>query len=340
MKSNVGTLLSTAAIAASISAAASAATLDDVKAKGFIQCGVSEGVPGFSNVDTSGNWLGIDVDACRATAAAVFGDAQKVKFTPLSSKERFIALQSGEIDVLSRNTTWTYTRDASLGLDFTAVNFYDGEGFMVRKDLGVESAIDLDGVTVCTEQGTTTELNMADFFRKHKLSYIPVIIEKNDQVVAAYDTGRCDVFMTDKSGLAANRTKLADPSAHVILPETISKEPLGPVVRHGDNQWKDIVTWAMFAQVNAEEMGITSNNVATIKNETTDPGVARLLGKEGDMGSQLGLSSDWAYNIISQVGNYGEMFERNVGLSTPVGLPRGLNGLWTEGGIMYAPPVR
>ncbi|WP_418138453.1 amino acid ABC transporter substrate-binding protein [Marinomonas sp. RS-M-Aa-14] len=340
MKSNVGKLLSTAAIAATISTGAAAATLDDVKAKGFIQCGVSQGVPGFSNADSNGEWSGIDVDACRATAAAIFGDAQKVKFTPLSAKERFTALQSGEIDILARNTTWTYTRDTSLGLDFTAVNFYDGQGFMVRKDLGVESAKDLDGATVCTEQGTTTELNMADFFRKNKLSYVPVVVQKADEALSAYSSGRCDVFTTDKSGLAAHRSKLSDPSAHVILPETISKEPLGPVVRHGDNQWKDIVTWAMFVQVNAEEMGITSKNVAKIKAETIDPEIKRLLGAEGDMGAQLGLPASWAYDIIAKVGNYGEVFERNVGPSTPVGLPRGINNLWTEGGVMYAPPVR
>ncbi|RBO86311.1 amino acid ABC transporter substrate-binding protein [Marinomonas aquiplantarum] len=340
MKSNVGKLLSTAAIAATISTGAAAATLDDVKAKGFIQCGVSQGVPGFSNADVNGNWTGIDVDACRATAAAIFGDAQAVKFTPLSAKERFTALQSGEIDMLSRNTTWTYTRDTSLGLDFTAVNFYDGQGFMARKDLGVESALDLDGATVCTEQGTTTELNMADFFRKHKMNYVPVIVQKADEALAAYASGRCDVFTTDKSGLAAHRSKLSDPNAHVILPETISKEPLGPVVRHGDNQWKDIVTWAMFVQVNAEEMGINSKNVAKIKSESNDPGIRRLLGAEGNMGESLGLGADWAYNIIAEVGNYGEVFERNVGPNTPVGLPRGINNLWTEGGVMYAPPVR
>ncbi|WP_111637954.1 amino acid ABC transporter substrate-binding protein [Marinomonas shanghaiensis] len=340
MKSNVGKLLSTAAIAATISTGAAAATLDDVKAKGFVQCGVSQGVPGFSNADSNGDWSGIDVDACRATAAAIFGDAQKVKFTPLSAKERFTALQSGEIDILARNTTWTYTRDASLGLDFTAVNFYDGQGFMVRKDLGVESAKDLDGATVCTEQGTTTELNMADFFRKNKLSYVPVVVQKADEALSAYSSGRCDVFTTDKSGLAAHRSKLADPSAHIILPETISKEPLGPVVRHGDNQWKDIVTWAMFVQVNAEEMGISSKNVEKIKTETIDPEIKRLLGAEGDMGAQLGLPASWAYDIIAKVGNYGEVFERNVGPSTPVGLPRGINNLWTEGGVMYAPPVR
>ena len=341
MKSNVCKLLSTAAIAATISAGAAASTLEDVKAKGFVQCGVSTGVPGFSNADDKGNWTGLDVDACRAVASAIFGDAQKAKFTPLPAKERLTALQSGEIDVLTRNTTWTYTRDASLGLDFTAVNFYDGQGFMVRKDLGVKSAMDLDGATVCTEQGTTTELNMADFFRKNKLSYVPVVVQKADEALAAYDSGRCDVYTTDKSGLAAHRTKLADPSAHVILPETISKEPLAPVVRHGDNQWKDIVTWALFVQVNAEEMGITSKNVAKIKAETNDPSIKRLLGVEGDMGSQLGLPADWAYNIIAKVGNYGEVFDRNIGPSTPSDIPRGLNALWTEaGGIMYAPPVR
>ena len=340
MKSNVGKLISTAAVALTVSAGATAGTLDDVKAKGFIQCGVSQGVPGFSNADDSGNWTGIDVDGCRAAAAAVFGDAQKVKFTPLSSKERFAALSSGEVDMLSRNTTWTYTRDTSLGLDFTAVNFYDGQGFMVRKDLGVDSALELDGATVCTEQGTTTELNMADFFRKHELEYVPVVVQKVDEAVAAYASGRCDVYTTDKSGLAAQRTKLANPSDHMVLPETISKEPLGPVVRHGDNQWKDVVTWSIFAQVNAEEMGISSKNVAKIKSETKDPGVLRLLGAEGNMGASLGLDADWAYNIIAKVGNYEEVFERNIGPNTPVGLPRGVNKLWTNGGVMYAPPIR
>ena len=340
MKSNVGKLISTAAVALTVSAGATAGTLDDVKAKGFIQCGVSQGVPGFSNADDAGNWTGIDVDGCRAVAAAVFGDPQKVKFTPLSSKERFAALSSGEVDMLSRNTTWTYTRDTSLGLDFTAVNFYDGQGFMVRKDLGVDSALELDGATVCTEQGTTTELNMADFFRKHELEYVPVVVQKVDEAVAAYASGRCDVYTTDKSGLAAQRTKLANPSDHMVLPETISKEPLGPVVRHGDNQWKDVVTWSIFAQVNAEEMGISSKNVAKIKSETKDPGVLRLLGAEGNMGASLGLDADWAYNIIAKVGNYEEVFERNIGPNTPVGLPRGVNKLWTNGGVMYAPPIR
>ncbi|SBS24889.1 General L-amino acid-binding periplasmic protein AapJ precursor [Marinomonas spartinae] len=340
MKSNVGKILSTAAITAAISTGAVAGTLDDVKQKGFIQCGVSQGVPGFSNADNKGNWSGIDVDGCRAVAAAIFNDPSKVKFTPLSAKERFTALQSGEIDMLSRNTTWTYTRDVSLGLDFTAITFYDGQGFMVRKELGVKSAKDLDGATVCTQSGTTTELNMADFFRKNNMSYVPVIIQKADEAVAAYDSGRCDVFTTDKSGLAAWRTKLKNPSDNIILPETISKEPLGPVVRQGDEQWKDLVTWVLFAQVNAEEMGITSKNVAEIKKTTQDPSVRRLLGLDGDMGKDLGLSADWAYNVIAKVGNYGEEFDRNVGKDSPLDLPRGLNNLWNNGGIMYAPPVR
>lgn len=340
MKSNVGKLLSTAAIAAAISTGAAAGTLDDVKAKGFVQCGVSTGVPGFSNADDKGNWSGIDVDACRAVAAAIFNDPEKVKFTPLSAKERFTALQSGEIDILSRNTTWTFTRDVSLGLDFTATNFYDGQGFMVRKELGVTSALDLAGATVCTEQGTTTELNMADFFRKHNMTYVPVVVQKADEAVAAYESGRCDVYTTDKSGLAAWRTKMKNPKDNIILPETISKEPLGPVVRHGDNQWKDLVTWVMFAQVNAEEMGINSKNVAKIKAETKDPSISRLLGVGSDMGSDLGLSADWAYNVIAKVGNYGEEFDRNVGKDSPLDLPRGLNNLWDNGGIMYAPPVR
>jgi len=340
MKSNFTKLMSMTVAAVAVSSAVNAGTLDDVKAKGFVQCGVSQGVPGFSNADDTGNWTGIDVDGCRATAAAVFGDAQKVKFTPLSSKERFAALSSGEIDMLSRNTTWTFTRDTSLGLDFTAVNFYDGQGFMARKDLGVESAMDLDGATVCTQQGTTTELNMADFFRKNELEYVPVVVQKIDEAVGAYVSGRCDVFTTDKSGLAAQRSKLANPDEHMILPETISKEPLGPVVRHGDNQWKDVVTWAIFAQINAEEMGISSKNVAKIKSNSKDPSVLRLLGAEGNMGANLGLSADWAYNVIAQVGNYEEMFERNIGPDTPVGLPRGVNKLWTDGGVLYAPPIR
>lgn len=320
---------------------ASAATLDDVKKQGYIKCGVSQGVPGFSNPDEKGNWTGIDVDACRAAAAAVFGDASKVKYTPLTAKERFTALSSGEIDILARNTTWTYTRDASLGLDFTTVNFYDGQAFMVRKSLGVKSAKELDGATLCTNTGTTTELNMADYFKANGMTYTPVAFEGMDEVVKAYDAGRCDVFTTDASGLAAQRTKLTDPAAHVILPERISKEPLGPVVRAGDSQWRDIVTWSLFAMLEAEEMGITSKNVDNLKSSES-PAIKRFLGVDGDMGSFLGLSADWAANIIKQVGNYGESYERNVGPKTPIGLERAgtVNALWSKGGSMYAPPLR
>lgn len=320
---------------------AQASTLADVKAKGFIQCGVNTGRPGFSVPDDAGNWTGFDVDACRAVSAAVFGDADKVKYTPLTAKERFTALSSGEIDVLARTTTWTYTRDVSLGLDFTTVNFYDGQGFMVPKSLGVKSALELDGATVCIQQGTTTELNLADYFRANGMSYTPVAFEKNDEVVAAYDGGRCDIFTGDRgAGLATLRLKLSNPDDHVVLPEIISKEPLGPVVRHGDNQWKDIVIWALFAQINAEELGITSENVDSLIANSTDPGVKRLLGVEGDLGSMLGLPADWAAEIIKQVGNYGESFEKHLGLDTPLQLTRGVNALWTEGGILYAPPLR
>jgi general L-amino acid transport system substrate-binding protein len=323
----------------SLAAAAQAATLDDVKKKGFIQCGVSQGLPGFSNPDEKGDWTGIDVDVCRAVAAAVFGDADKVKYTPLSAKERFTALQSGEIDILSRNTTWTLTRDTSLGLNFTGVNYYDGQGFMVRKDLGVKSATELAGASVCVNIGTTTELNMADFFRSHNIDYKPVVFEKADEVVAAYDSGRCDVYTTDQSGLAAQRIKLKDPDAHMVLPEVISKEPLGPVVRHGDDQWFDIVKWTLYAMLEAEEYGISSSNVDEMMG-SDNPGIKRLLGGEGDMGNSLGLDAAWAAHIVKQVGNYGEIFEAHVGPNTTLQLPRGVNNLWNKGGLMYAMPVR
>jgi general L-amino acid transport system substrate-binding protein len=323
----------------SLAAAAQAATLDDVKKKGFIQCGVSQGLPGFSNPDEKGDWTGIDVDVCRAVAAAVFGDADKVKYTPLSAKERFTALQSGEIDILSRNTTWTLTRDTSLGLNFTGVNYYDGQGFMVRKDLGVKSATELAGASVCVNIGTTTELNMADFFRSHNMDYKPVVFEKADEVVAAYDSGRCDVYTTDQSGLAAQRIKLKDPDAHMVLPEVISKEPLGPVVRHGDDQWFDIVKWTLYAMLEAEEYGISSSNVDEMMG-SDNPGIKRLLGGEGDMGNSLGLDAAWAAHIVKQVGNYGEIFEAHVGPNTTLQLPRGVNNLWNKGGLMYAMPVR
>jgi general L-amino acid transport system substrate-binding protein len=319
--------------------AASAATLDDVKRNGVIKCGVSQGLPGFSNPDDKGKWTGIDVDYCRALAAAVLGDANKVKYVPLSAKVRFTALQSGEVDVLSRNTTWTHTRDTALGLDFVGVLYYDGQGFMVPKKLGVKSAKQLSGAAVCTNTGTTTELNVADYFRSNNMKYKVVAFEKADEVVAAYDSGRCDVYTTDRSGIAAQRTKLKNPKAHVILPETISKEPLGPVVRHGDNQWGDIARWTLNAIIIAEELGVSSKNVDKMKS-SKNPEVRRLLGVEGDMGKKLGLEANWAYNAIKQVGNYAEIYEANVGPKTPLGLDRGLNKLWNKGGILYAPPMR
>ena len=332
-------LVTAVAAVALMSTAANAATLDDVRSKGSVQCGVSQGLPGFSNPDDKGNWTGLDVDVCRAVAAAVFGDATKVKFTPLSAKERFTALQSGEVDILSRNTTWTFTRDNALGLDFAGVNYYDGQGFMVRKSLGVKSALELSGAAVCTNTGTTTELNVADYFRTHKMEYKVVAFEKADEVLASYDSGRCDVYTTDRSGLAAQRIKLSHPDDNIVLPEIISKEPLGPVVRHGDNQWGDIARWSLNAMIAAEELGVTSKNVDKMKG-STNPEIKRLLGVEGDMGKALNLSNEWAYNIIKQVGNYGESYDRNVGPNTPLKLERGVNAQWKDGGLMYSPPFR
>ena len=329
-----------ALVSLGMTAVAQASTLSDIKSKGFVQCGVSQGLPGFSNPDQSGNWVGLDVDVCRAVAAAVFGDAGKVKYTPLSAKERFTALQSGEVDMLSRNTTWTLVRDTALGLNFAGVNYYDGQGFMVRKDLGVKSAKELAGAAVCVNIGTTTELNMADFFRANNMDYKPVVFEKADEVVAAYDAGRCDVYTTDRSGLAAQRLKLKNPDAHVVLPETISKEPLGPVVRHGDDQWLDIVKWTLYLMIEAEEYGISSANVDDKRANSKDPVARRILGVEGDMGKNLGLSNDWGYNIIKQVGNYGEVYARHVGPDTPLNLERGVNAQWKDGGLIYAMPVR
>jgi len=312
-------------------------TLAQVKEKGFVQCGVSQGLPGFSNADDSGNWTGLDVDLCRGVAAAVFGDANAVKFTPLSAKQRFTALASGEIDILSRNTTWTMTRDTQLGLNFAGVNYYDGQGMMVPKALGVSSALELDGANICTNTGTTTELNITDFFRANGMSFNLVAFEKADEVVAAYDSGRCDVYTTDRSGLAAQRGKLTAPDSHMVLSEIISKEPLGPVVRQGDDQWFNIVRWTLNAMINAEELGITSENVNATEFNDVSPSVARLVGKEGNFGEELGLDNKWAYNIIRQVGNYAESYEANV---TPLGLARGVNALWSDGGILYAAPIR
>ena len=325
-----------AAGAMAITGLASAATLDDVRTKGYVQCGVSQGLPGFSNADDSGNWTGIDVDLCRAVAAAIFGDGDKVRFTPLSAKQRFTALSSGEIDILSRNTTWTMTRDTQLGLNFAGVNYYDGQGMMVPSGLGVKSAMELDGANICTNTGTTTELNITDFFRSNKMSFNLVAFEKADEVVAAYDAGRCDVYTTDRSALAAQRTKLTDPNAHKVLPEIISKEPLGPVVRQGDDQWFNIVRWTLNALINAEELGVTKSNVQSMKN-SDNPAIKRLLGTEGNFGEELGLENDWAANAIQAVGNYAEFYEKTV---APLGLARGVNALWSAGGIMYAPPVR
>ncbi len=316
------------------------ASLDAVKSKGFVQCGVSTGLPGFSTADDKGNWTGIDVDVCRAVAAAVFGDASKVKFSPLTAKERFTALQSGEVDMLSRNTTWTLTRDSSLGLNFAGVNYYDGQGFLVSKKLGVKSALELDGASFCIQAGTTTELNLADYFRANKMSYTPVTFDTSDQTVKAFEAGRCDALTSDQSQLYALRIQLANPDGAMVLPEVISKEPLGPVVRQGDDEWFNIVKWTLFALVNAEEYGVTSKNVDELKAKSTDPNIRRLLGLEGIKGKGLGLSDDWAYNAIKQVGNYGEMFERNVGKGSPLKIARGLNALWSKGGIQYAPPIR
>ena len=340
MKNAIGIAASSSLLLLASTTLVSAQTLDAVKEKDFIQCGVSQGLPGFSNPDEDGNWSGIDVDFCRGVAAAVFGDPDKVKYTPLSAKERFTALQSGEVDVLSRNTTWTLTRDSALGLNFAGVNYYDGQGFMVRTDLGVNSALELNGASVCTNIGTTTELNLADYFRANDMDYELVAFEKADEVVAAYDAGRCDVYTTDQSGLAAQRLKLTEPDAHKVLPEVISKEPLGPVVRHGDDQWLDIVKWTLYAMIEAEELGVNSANVEQMKAESENPSIKRLLGTEGEMGEALGLPNQWAYNVIAQVGNYGEIYERNVGIETPLGLERGLNALWKDGGLMYAMPIR
>lgn len=330
-----------AAVAATLLLAvgSNAATLDDVKSKGFIQCGVNTGAAGFSAPDDAGNWRGFDVDVCRGMSAAIFGDPDKVKYTPLTAKVRFTALQSGEIDVLSRNTTWTFSRDNNLGLDFTAVNFYDGQGFMIRKDLGVTTASELDGASVCIQTGTTTELNLADFFRSNNMSFTSVVVEDANEARLSYDAGRCDVYTTDRSGLASQRSLMSNPDDHIVLPEVISKEPLGPVVRHGDNQWGDIVRWTIYAMLNAEELGVSSQNVDQMR-ESSNPEIRRLVGSEGELGDMLGLGKDWAYMVVKMVGNYAEVFDRNIGPDTPIALARGVNALWTDGGIQYAPPMR
>lgn len=335
----VKSVVAAAALVVASGAQAEDVTLAAVKSKGFLQCGVSAGLPGFSNPDSEGNWQGLDVDVCRAVAAAVLGDASKVKYTPLTAKERFTALQSGEIDILSRNTTWTLTRDSSLGLNFAGVNYYDGQGFMVSKSLGVSSAKELDGAAVCIQSGTTTELNLADYFREHGMTYTPVVFDTSDQTVKGFEAGRCDVLTSDQSQLYALRIKLAKPDSAMVLPEIISKEPLGPVVRQGDDQWFNIVKWSLFAMINAEELGISLENVDEML-KSTNPNVRRLLGLEGPKGKGLGLDDKWGYNIVKQVGNYGEAFDRNVGAGSPLGIARGVNALWKDGGFQYAPPIR
>jgi general L-amino acid transport system substrate-binding protein len=322
-----------------LSSAASAGTLEDVIKRGHLICGVNNGVPGFSAPDDKGRMQGIDADVCYATAAAVLGDASKVEFTPLTAKERFTALSSGEVDVLSRNTTHTLHRDAALGLNFTYYNYIDGQGFMVKKDLGVKRALELDGAAICIQQGTTTELNLADYFRANNMQYKPIGYETAPQTRDGFDKGACDVLTSDKSQLAAHRTELKDPTSAIILPETISKEPLGPVVRQGDDVWFNIVKWVVYAMINAEEAGINSRNVDKLRENSDDPNIKRILGVEGEMGKNLQLSNDWAYNIIKQVGNYGESYSRN---GEPLGLARkgSVNALWTRGGVLYAPPIR
>ena len=312
-------------------------TLDAVQKKGFVQCGVNTGLAGFSQPDSKGVWKGLDVDTCRAVAAAVFGDANKVRYTPLTAQQRFTALQSGEVDLLARNTTWTITRDTSLGLNFVGVNFYDGQGFMVPKKKNIKSAKQLSGATVCVQPGTTTELNLSDYFRANRMTFKPVVIEKLEEVLNAYFSGRCDVFTTDVSGLVSTRgSRAPNPADHVILPEVISKEPLGPAVRHGDDRWFDVVKWSMFAMIEAEEMELSSKTIDQAL-ASKDPAVQRFVGATGDIGKMLGLDNRWAFNIVKQVGNYGESFEANL---TPLGFERGLNQLWTKGGILYAPPIR
>ena len=337
-------MAATAGIAAIVLGAASTAhagkELDAIKARGQLICGVGIGTAGFNLADSQGKWTGLNVDICRAVAAAIFGDADKDKFVPTTAQQRFTALQSGEVDLLVRTTTYTLTRDTALGFDFTGINYYDGQGFMVNKKLGVKSAKELNGATICVQPGTTTELNLADYFRANKMTFKPVVIEKIEEVRAAFFAGRCDVFTTDASGLYATRVANAPtPDDYIILPEIISKEPLGPVVRHGDNQFADIVRWAFFAMIEAEEYGITSKNVDEML-KSDNPAIKRILGVTPGMGKALGVDEKWVYSIVKQVGNYGEIFDRNVGMGSPLKIPRGQNALWTQGGLQYAPPIR
>jgi general L-amino acid transport system substrate-binding protein len=338
MKRVLTSIICAAALAFAASSA-DAQTLTTVKTRGVLNCGSNPGLAGFGLPDAQGNWTGLDVDVCRAIAAAIFDDPTKVKFVPLTAKDRFTALQSGEVDVLVRNTTWTSSRDTSLGLNFTGVDYYDGQGFMVRKALKVNSALELSDAAVCVQQGTTTELNLADYFRANKMKLKTVTFATSDEAVKAYDAGRCDAYTTDASGLYSERLRLANPNDHVVLPEIISKEPLGPAVRHGDDQWFDIVKWVLFAMIIAEEQGLTQKNITEALG-SDNPDIKKFVGTENNYGEQLGLTKDWAFRIIKHVGNYGEVFERNVGQGSPLKIQRGLNALWTKGGIQYAPPIR
>lgn len=331
--------LALAAIFSLVAAIAQAGTLDQVKKRGFLACGSNTGLAGFGLPDDKGNWTGLDIDFCRAVAAAIFNDPAKAKFIPLSAKDRFTALQSGEIDVLARNTSWTMSRETGQGFLFAGVTYYDGQGFMVRKKLNLSSALELSGASVCVQQGTTTELNLADFFRGNGMNYEPVNFATLDEALKAYDAGRCDAYTTDSSGLYSQRPKLANPDEHVVLPEIISKEPLGPLVRQGDDQWFNLVKWVNFAMLNAEELGVTSKNVDE-KAKSLHPEIKRLLGFEGNFGDPLGLSEDWAYRIVKLVGNYGEVFNRNLGEGSSLKIKRGVNALWSKGGLHYAPPIR
>jgi general L-amino acid transport system substrate-binding protein len=321
------------------SLAATAQTLKTVTDRGMVSCGVSQGLPGFSSPDDKGNWTGLDVDICRAIAAAIFNDPTKVKFVPLSAKDRFTALQSGEIDLLSRNTTWTLSRDTSLGANFTGVTYYDGQGFLVKKSLKVNSALELNSASICVQTGTTTEQNLADYFKGNNMKYEVIAFGSADETVKAYESGRCDVFTADVSQLFAERLKLSNPADHNVLPEVISKEPLGPMVRHGDDQWFDLVKWVLFAMIDAEELGVTQKNVDDMA-KSDKPEFKRVFGADGNLGEQLGLTKDWVSRIVKAVGNYGESFDRNVGAGSKLGIARGLNQLWNRGGIQYAPPIR
>src|ERR1700743_48152 len=318
---------------------AGAQSLKVIKERGTLSCGVSQGLPGFSTPDDKGNWTGLDVDICRALAAAIFDDPSKIKFVPLSAKDRFPALQSGEVDVLSRNTTWTLSRDTSLGANFTGVTYYDGQGFLVKKSLKVNSALELSNASICVQTGTTTEQNLADYFAANKMKYEVIPFTGADETVKAYESGRCDVFTSDVSQLYAERLKLANPADHVVLPEVISKDPLAPMVRHGDDQWFDLVKWVLYAMVNAEELGITQKNVDDMA-KSDKPELKRVFGTDGNFGESLGVTKDWVIRIVKAVGNYGESFDRNVGAGSKLGIARGLNPLLNRGGIQYAPPIR